>query len=125
VPHKGQVTLYFSRFGATRRRRQKKSLSSHGLTLIFRKPGTTLNSNKNKKPKTDMAAKRLKKHKNQISGLLNSMCYKEKKIEIPTFYESIKCPPQIARLRSFWVQHCDLNAHIDRKKPSVKLLLIY
>ena len=40
-----------------------------------------------------MAAKRRKRHKNKISGLVISMCYNEQKstkIEILTFYESIK-----------------------------------
>ena len=41
----------------------------------------------------DMAAKRRKKHKNKISGRVNSMCYYEQKIEIMTFYESIKLEP--------------------------------
>ena len=36
-----------------------------------------------------MAAKRRKKHKNLLSHII-SICYNEKKIELLTFYESIK-----------------------------------
>ena len=38
----------------------------------------------------DIAAKRRKKHINEISGVVISMCYNKKKIENLTFYESIK-----------------------------------
>ena len=35
--------------------------------------------------KLDIAAKRRKKHKNQISGLVNSMCYNEQKSKFRLF----------------------------------------
>jgi len=48
-----------------------------------------------------MAAKRHKKHKNKISGLVISICYNEQKIEILTSYESINVEHRIMKsLRS-------------------------
>ena len=35
--------------------------------------------------KIDIAAKRRKKHKNKISGLVNSMCYNEQKLKFRLF----------------------------------------
>ena len=51
-----------------------------------------------------MAAKRRKKHKNKISGLVISMCYnvkKSTKIGILTFYESIKFRLRFIRIKNY------------------------
>jgi len=55
--------------------------------------------------KVDMAAKRHKKHKNKISGLVISICYNEQKIEILTFYESIKVNDKVGFKRILYITY--------------------
>ena len=52
--------------------------------------------------KVDMAAKR---HKNKISGLVISICYNEQKIEILTFYKSIKVNDKVGFKRILYITY--------------------
>jgi len=60
---------------------------------------TFLNNQMQKPKKTkvnfDIAAKRHRTHKNQISGLVNSVCYNEQTSRFRIFYESINFKERI------------------------------